>query len=261
MLATAASAGACFDLSGPADDVASIGSIRAAWPSVVLGDTLRDSTGAVAPLRVAAFDAHGDTIRDARPQLAVVGETERALRIDEDGRVLGLSVREGAAASDTVIALFFGLQAPKLVLATVLRPDFVTRPAGDIEEQKLVVAPNDTSSKVTPAQLTVHVWHRYATGESAGVPHWIVSYEIVEQPASTDGQPVAFLAASAARSTRDTTDAQGTAARNLLVRAHRMSQVQDTVVVRARAVYRGAMLPGTSTLEFRVPLALGIAAP
>ena len=261
LAALAAVTGACLELSGPPDGPAAIGLLHAAWPSVVEGDTLRDSTGAIAPLRVAAFDADGDTLRDAQVQVAVVGEPERALAVDAALRVIGLSVRGGAAASDTVIAFIGPLQTPKLVLATVKRPDYVTRASAAIQEQQLSVAPGDTAAKATSAQLTVHVWHRPPAGDSVGVPSWVVSYEVVDQPASTDGLPVAFVASSAVRSTRDTTDASGAAGRNLRVRAHRLAQARDTVVVRARVVYRGVELPGVNTLEFRVPLALGIAAP
>lgn len=256
-----AAAAACLELSGPAGEAASIGTLQAAWPSVVLGDTLRDSTGAVAPLRIVAFDTKGDTMRDVQPQFAVFGEPVRALRVDETGRVIGLSLRGGASASDTIIAFVGGLQAPRLVLTTVPRPDFVTTPTGAIEEQTIAVAPGDTAPRSTAAQMTVRVWHRKADGDSTGVPAWIVSYEVVEQPESTDGQPVVFVAAGSVRSARDTTDAQGMAARNLVVRAHRLAQLQDTAVVRARVVYRGAELPGVSTLEFRVPLRITVAAP
>jgi hypothetical protein len=53
---------ACGDLSVDPDEVTAIVFDELPSPSIVAGDTLRDSTGAVAPLKARLFDAEGDEV-------------------------------------------------------------------------------------------------------------------------------------------------------------------------------------------------------
>src|SRR4051812_2442628 len=53
---------ACSDTSTPSDNVLALSELRLPLPGVVVNDTMRDSTGAVAPLHVTAFDREGDTV-------------------------------------------------------------------------------------------------------------------------------------------------------------------------------------------------------
>ena len=53
---------ACIDMSAPKGRPASISSLLLPSPSVVVGDSMRDSAGKVAPLRIIAYDANNAPI-------------------------------------------------------------------------------------------------------------------------------------------------------------------------------------------------------
>ena len=61
MAALLAGAG-CLDLSTDPDEIVAIEFNELPWPSIVAGDTLRDSTGAVATLGARLLDGDGDEV-------------------------------------------------------------------------------------------------------------------------------------------------------------------------------------------------------
>ena len=62
---------ACGDVPTFQEGVAYITPVILPSPAVALGDTLRDSTGAVAPLRLFGIDSDGDTVRTLTPVFVV----------------------------------------------------------------------------------------------------------------------------------------------------------------------------------------------
>src|SRR5215218_5660175 len=94
MLLGAVILAACTELPSGADDLLSFEFRPLPSTAVVVGDTLRDSTGLVTPIRVIAFNYNGDTV--AAPAV-IFRAVDRGIRVDSvTGVVIGDSVRTGA---------------------------------------------------------------------------------------------------------------------------------------------------------------------
>jgi hypothetical protein len=209
MVAAGAALVACFELSSPPAGLSAISPIEAAWPSVVIGETLRDSTGAVVPLRVEAFDGDGNVVTDATVLFIAL---DRGLRVDPDGVVHGDSVRTSPVR--VVAQVRRGgdvLQSPQLTLDVVPRPDSVSPAHRDTLDPKTFQLAD--AAPVTSDPLTVTVLSRTAGGSAAApVRSWIVRYEITGAPVGVNGQRTAFFTGRGSATVAiDTTDASGVA--------------------------------------------------
>jgi hypothetical protein len=243
--ATAVALIGCFELSGPPAGLSSISALEVAWPSVVHQDVLRDSTGAVAPLRVEAFDGDGNPANDATVTFIAL---DRGLHVDANGVVHGDSVRT----------------SPVRVVAQVERGgDVIQTPEARIDvvpvpDSLLPVSPHTLPVKqfgfsdgvdITSDPLKVTVANR---ATNSGVRSWVIRYEIVAQPPGQDGQATAFFTgAGAARVTYDTTQATGVAdRRRVILRQTLLATREGSLEVRVVATVRG--VPG-SPITFVVP--------
>src|SRR5216110_2295736 len=79
----------CIDMSSPVGGVASISNLVLPSPSVVRGDTMRDSTGKATPLRARLLDGKGDTVRDTRVTFFVL---DKGAHVDTAGLLYGDSL-------------------------------------------------------------------------------------------------------------------------------------------------------------------------
>ncbi len=245
--------GACFELSGPPAGLSAVSPIEVAWPSVVKGDVLRDSTGAVAPLRVDAFDGDGNPVTDATVTFIVL---DRGLRVDPDGVVHGDSVRTSPVR--VVAQVQRGgdvLQTPEVRIDVVPPPDSL-----------LPVSPHTLPEKtfgfsdppdVTSEPLVVTLRNRaLATSDpqNSGVRSWVVRYEILDDndPPGLNGQATAFFTgAGTARVVYDTTQASGVAnRRTVILRQTALASRDGRLDVEVIATIRG--VPG-SPVTFIVP--------
>jgi hypothetical protein len=204
---------ACFELSGPQEGVSSISRIGVAWPSVVVGDVLRDVAGVAAPLHLDVYDGDGNLLSDATVSFVVL---DTGLSVDADGYVHGLNERATPARivaqarrGDDVI------QTPEVTVDVVPRPDS-TDPARDVT-YAITNVPATDPAPIPLQPMTVKVLRR--TGSTAaGVKSWLVRYEILRQPAGVNGQPTVLFDGVDDREALvalDTTDAEGVASRTL----------------------------------------------
>src|ERR1051325_4553974 len=108
----------CLDMSSPSATVSSISTIRLPSPSVALGDTMRDSAGAVTPLRVAALNANGDTIQGATLTFFLL---DRGAHVSASGLVIGDSL-----TTVRVVASTGTLQTPPVSIPVTTAPAKVT---------------------------------------------------------------------------------------------------------------------------------------
>jgi hypothetical protein len=231
-LATAG-AFACGDVTGSSTSVLSIqfDSLRA--PSVVVGDTLRDTTGAVIVPVVHAFNFKGDEIL---PAPVWFQSPDSGVSVDSlTGILFADSLRSTPAR---LIATVGNLQAIQSVNVT-LRPDLFAAEHGfDSLSYSLI----DTTLNVSPA-LTVKLTHGVAPNDSA-VKSYIVSFAIVSQSNPQLGQ---LLNDAGKPSVVDTTDTNGIAGR--AIRLHPLfltpGNAVDSIVVNATAKYRGAQVAGS----------------
>lgn len=225
----AAALASCLELSGPPDGVVSVSTIEVPSTAVAVGDVLRDSAGAPARLRVAAFDADGDTIAVDDLRWAVL---DSGATVDAQGLVRGTSAR----AAVRVIAILGGLQTAPARFAVVPAPVSV--------RDSSVAAVTFAAGSLTDS-VSAPFGVRLLAADGSGVPSWPVRFSIVRStvvPRSATVAPVELVGDARTRSTIDTTDAQGYGLRALRVTPLAMdltrlqSRVVDTVYVRVSAV-------------------------
>ncbi len=236
-------AAGCVKISEPGGGVFTLSELKLPWPSVVVNDTLRDSTGRAAPLRVVGVTAGGDTVQDV-PTWVVL---DRGLHVTPQGFVVGDSIRTGAR----LVGQLGGLQSPVATLMVVPAPVQARAEPATIAPVTYQRALGDTAHVASPA-LGVRVLG--AGTPPPGVGGWIVSYTILKQPPPVGDSPAVYLGEGVnRRSAVDTTDATGLASRSLMLRAVAASTTgADTVVVQATVRHRGSDVPG-SPLTFTVP--------
>ena len=73
----------CRDIPAPESGIFSISPLMLPSPAIVVGDTMRDSLGAVAPLRVVAYGVDGDSVTPQPTPTFVVLDTGARLTIHE----------------------------------------------------------------------------------------------------------------------------------------------------------------------------------
>lgn len=224
---------ACTDLSGSGSGVLSIQFDSLAAPSVVVGDTLRDTTGAIVVPVVHAFNFDGDEITSVPVRFL---SPDSGLVVDSvTGIIFGDSLRSTPAR---VVATVGTLQAIQRVDVT-LRPDFLIAVAGrDTLSYSLV----DTTVNISH-QLTVKLGHGVAPADSA-VKSYIVSFSIASQSSPS----LAELVNDGGRpSVIDTTDTNGVAGRAIRLHPLFLSSgtTVDSIFVNATARYRGAPVSGS----------------
>jgi len=235
----------CLDISTPPSGLSSISTIQFAWPSVVEGDVLRDSTGAIAPLLVEAFAGNGEPVTDAQTSFIVL---DRGLRVASDGVVTGDSARTSKAR--VVAQVTRGgdvLQTPEIGIDVVPLPDSITPRRADTTFTAKPIPVSDPAPILSDS-LKVKVIHRgtgVGTDTLAVVRSWIVRYDIIDQPDSgvPDENTAVFDGfADTLRTVADTTDGQGIATRTVVLRRVFLlrADVSDTVKVLATIRRLGA---------------------
>lgn len=224
---------ACSDIVTSSASVLSIVFDSLAAPSVVVGDTLRDTTGAVVHPVVHVFNFKGEEVAQAPVYFL---SPDSGVTVDSaTGIVTADSLRSTPAR---IVATVGTLQAVQNVDVT-LRPDLL-QPVNALDSLQYSLF--DTTADVSPL-LQVTLTHGVAPDDSA-VKSWIVSFAIVAQSDPRLGELVndAGLA-----SVVDTTDASGMAGRKIRVHPLFLSSTSqvDSIVVNATAKYRGVQVSGS----------------
>ncbi len=224
---------ACGDVSGSSTSVLSIQFDSLAAPSVVVGDTLRDTAGVVIVPVVHAFNFKGDEILTAPVRF---GSPDSGVVVDSlTGVVVADSLRSTPAR---IVATVGSLQAIQKVDVT-LRPDSLVAGNGiDSLSYSLL----DSTLNVSPL-LTVRLTHGRAPNDSA-VKSYIVSFAIVSQSNPQLGQ---LVNDAQKPSLVDTTDAGGIAGRAIRLHPLFLSSATtvDSIIVNATARYRGVQVKGS----------------
>jgi hypothetical protein len=222
---------ACVEVPTGANDVLSMQFNPLPSPSVVVGDSLRDTLGVVQGLSVTAFNYSGDEIANPPVSFSTV---DRGIKVDSlTGIVSGDSARSSARVFATVRGLTISVP-----VAVVLRPDSV---AGSNARDSLAYSVLDTAN-ISPA-IGVKVLHVTASDTTA-VSSYLVSFQIVTP---TDTAFVKLVGDNGARSSLDTTDASGIAGRRIKLDVSRITSARDSVIVQAFTKYRGVNISGSPT--------------
>jgi hypothetical protein len=200
-------------------------------PAVVLGDTLRDTTGQAVPVSATVYNFQGNVVSNPPLRFQAL---DRGVHVDSvSGYVVGDSIRDTPARIAITVD---GLQATKLVEVT-LRPDTVV-PVRELDS--LLYSLVDTTKNFSPA-LAVRVHHSLTSLDSA-VKSYIVSFAV----ASPADPLLALLVNDAGKESRvDTTDASGEASRRIRLTPARLTALTDSIIVLASVKYRGAQVRGS----------------
>jgi hypothetical protein len=239
-------AAACLDRSTDPDEIIAIELLPPAWPSVVAGDTLRDSLGVAAPLEARLFDGHGDIVTGA-PVIFFPRDT--LVTVTDLGMVVARDSVDGAAE---LIASTTGVQSTVRRLEVVPRPDSLAA-QGTIDTLRWVI-PDQPAVNVS-SELRVQLLNRTDTGVQ-GVRAWIVRWrlEFRGQPVPPGDTSLIYLVNGAGRPTvTDTTDGVGNAGVRVRLRTGPGLSPVDSAVLIAEASYRGAPVAG-SGLRLVLPL-------
>jgi len=222
---------ACTEISSNKNELLSVQFDALASPSVVVGDSLRDTTGLLALPHVAAFNFQGDTIDLPTIRYHAL---DRGVTVDS---VSGLIIGDSLRATAVRIIASVGLVQAQQLLALSLRPDTIL--AGTARDTIILTA-LDTTKNVSKL-VGVKLVHRAAT--DSPVPSYIVSFQIVSpsNPAFAD-----LINEGGTLSHVDTTDSGGLAGRQIRLHTGKLNlTATDSIVVNATAKYRGVKVKGS----------------
>lgn len=222
---------ACTDIPTSDSAVLAISVDPLPAPAVVLGDTLRDSTGRATALHAKVYNFKGNVISTAALRFQAL---DRGVKVDSvTGFVVGDSVRSTPVR---IVVSVGNLQAIQTLLVT-LRPDTVFAVNG---RDSLLYALLDSTKNVSNA-LSVRVLHSLTSADSA-VNSYLVSFAVVS-PVDTLLAKLVDDAGAASRV--DTTDDSGTASRKIRLSPIRLTALRDSIIVNATVKYRGAQVRGS----------------
>ena len=220
----------CTDIPTGADDILSFQLNPLPSPSVVVGDTLRDSSGVARPLSVTAFNYDGEAIEDAVARFRAL---DTRVRVDS---VTGFVFGDSAGTTPSrILATLDGFNA-FVSIPVVLRPDTVI---GANNRDSLGYSLTDTVANVSNA-MGVRVLHGRTT--DSAVAFFRVTFDMI---APADTALARLVNDAGARSAADTTDATGLASRRVRIDVTRLTSPVDSVVVLANVRYRGQHVRGS----------------
>jgi hypothetical protein len=221
---------ACTDVSGSSTSVLSL-EFDSLPPSVVVGDTLRDTTGAVVLPVVHAFNFKGEEII---PTPVFFLSPDSGVTVDSaTGIVTADSLRTTPAR---IVATVGNLQSSQSVTVT-LRPDLLQ--AINALDSLSYSATDSTLNLSVPMQVKLS--HGIAPNDSA-VTSYIVSFAIVFQSDPRLGE---LVNDGGKASVVDTTDASGIAGRKIRLHSLFITAPNDSIVINATAKYRGIQVNGS----------------
>jgi hypothetical protein len=243
--------GACSQIGVNPEEPAAIELSSMTSPSIVIGDSLRDENGVAAPIRAIVRNIRGEVINDA-PVTYVYAEFNRdsALIVDPvTGYVRAVRLPTGEAR----IAARVGttLQVLQRISVTT-RPDSLDRDGLPAITGLVTTLPDTTRASAdanTSVPLGVVVRHIENETTVTTVANWVVFFSLVSPVnPGNDSTAAVFLVNDVGRaSVVDTSNAQGIASRRVRIRAAEfpVGAAPDSVVVEARASYRGVELRGS----------------
>jgi hypothetical protein len=245
---------ACAEVGTAPDVPAAIEMTPYPSPAVVIGDTLRDLSGVIAPIKALVRNVAGDVIATAPIRyLYADALRDSALAVDSiTGIVRALRASTGDAR--LVARVGSSLQVIRVLIAAT-RPDSMDRGGAPDPAVFTTSLPDTGRSQATrnsTQAISVIVRHVEANGAGSLVNGWPVRFEIVApaNPTNDTTKAVYLVDDQGRASVLDTTDASGNAGRKVRVRAtlFPVGTATDTVVVRASVTYKGRALAGSPIL-------------
>lgn len=242
LVAAAAIVGACTSPSTSPTTVAALEFDTLPYPSIVTGDTMRDSLGRVAALHAVVYNGSGGRIANPGVQYIAL---DTGLTIGA-GALLTAQARNGPVR---LIASSGGVQSKPLTVLITRRPDSVVV-TGKLSDTLFY----DYKGGLTfdSPLLGVTLVTKDTGGGVTTTAGWLVSYQLkfhdqVVPPNDTTTVASLIHQTSASLSHVDTTASNGTAARRVRLRLARLTDTTSTAkfVVTATVRYKGADVSGS----------------
>jgi hypothetical protein len=223
----------CREIPAPEGGVLSLSPLMLPSPGLVVSDTMRDSTGMVAPLRVTAYALDGEPLSPQPTATFIVLEPTWAHMAGP------LLVGDSVGKIVRVVGTVGSLQSQIASVKVTASPDTLVAADSILHRKSYSLNAGDTVS-ISP-ELGVLVQNLATT--ATGVEAVIVRYTIDRAPTGNGQGPTVVLASGTVPSSRDTTDASGRAARTARLRIAALTTFTiDTVLVSATSSYRGITL-------------------
>ena len=246
---------ACTDVSTDPDTVVAVRFDGSAYPSIVVGDSLRDSLGALQPVRATGLNYKGEAVDGAD---FVFSSPDTNLRLNNEGMVFARS-RKTDATPARIFATVGSLQSQPDSLLIVVRADSI-KSVKDVDTVNVSTSSGEASNASTPVQFTVF-GDTLARAPKITVPGWLVSFQLRYRgtllPTTDTTQAYTFVVVGSGTDARrkptfiDSTDASGKAERAVFVRAPR--QPEDTIFLIATVRQRKT---GTAPISNEIRLLL-----
>jgi hypothetical protein len=245
----AAVIGACSGASTAPDGIVALSFDSLPYPSVVAGDTMRDSLGKAAPLSALAYNAAGSIIADPAVRYFVL---DTGVDVSSKGYLIATTRTSGTVR---VVAAASALQSLPKTITVTRAPDRLAVSGAAADTLKYALPDVATNvSKTLTVKLT-----RDSAGTAVAVPGFLVTWALAfrgQTVAKTDTTLASIWddATSRRSSLVDTTGSDGTASRVLRIRANNLPATADSFVVYASTRYRGAAVAGSPVkfvIQFR----------
>lgn len=234
---------ACGEVPTLDNGIAYITPVQLPAPAVAAGDVLRDSTGAIVPIRVLAYDNADQPVSGATATF-VVSPIDTGVHIDAAGVV---RVSDSLRTVQIVGRVGSRLQTIAASLDIVAQPDSMAA-TGVLDSLKLATASSGLQVSVTGLR-------RGARVPSKGI---IVHYRITSVTPARAVDPAFFFFSDGLRTDLtqavDTTDASGITSRTILASdVNGLTSIQVTATAKS---LKGVVLPG-SPVTFNIPVKKG----
>ncbi len=238
---------ACSDLTSVPGGAQSLAIDSLPFPSVVVGDTLRDTLGLVTSISAKVYNGANVLIPGAPVRFLTL---DTGVVIDSiTGRLRGVTRRTGVR----IIASVAGLQTGPKTIGVANRPDTASNPDGVSRLVYVTVPRNDPANSFS---LRVKVGSQPllpgTTSADSVVEGWLVKFAITRAP--VNAVDTTQLSGGIANTPWALTDASGLATKMLRVVPTLGSRIRDTALVRATVTYKGVNVKG-SPFTIVIPLA------
>ncbi len=240
--------GACATIDTDPSVAASIEAAPLPFPSVAIGDSLRDTLGVARPLRVILRNIDGDVIENPPISfLYVQSERDSALEVDADSGYVRAVKRP--TGTTTQIAARFEEAIQILIPIAVTNAPTTVFQSGTPSIKGFVPDTGVIGNAENSAPLEVRVQYRDSLDRLANVNDWLVRYAVVkpDNRLNDDTQPVFLVNDNSRTSQVDTTGTNGTAVRRLRIRPSLFpagGALIDTVEVEAMVFVKGEPVEG-----------------
>jgi hypothetical protein len=223
-------------------------------PSVVAGDTMRDSLGNIQPITAHAYNVHGTLLPNV--PIVLVSFDSNQLRFTATGYAIGTP--NGDSTPEFVVDAN-GLQSLPQTLPVVLPPDSLEHADSDSVTTQVLSLTNASVNGSVPLVVTLRHVPDTVGADSVTRSYW-VSYHIVYPAFATsatgaitdDTLPIYVVDGNQNPSPLDSTDVNGDGTRYVVFQPALLAGIgdpADSVVIHVTSYYHGQPIPG-SPLRF-----------